>query len=63
MLVINKFGILELMKAWYQLDFTCDIESKVDSKCQPMDEEIKQGISNEVLSKAWLSGDLCHEPS
>jgi hypothetical protein len=48
MLVINKFGILELMKAWYQLDFTCDIESKVDSKCQPMDEEIKQGISNEV---------------
>jgi hypothetical protein len=63
MLVINKFGILELMMAWYQLEFTCDIESKVDSKCQRMDEEIKQGISNEVLSKAWPSGDLCHEPS
>jgi hypothetical protein len=45
------------------LDFALVVESKLDSNWQQMDEEIKQGFNNEVLSYAWMSSDLGHDPN
>jgi hypothetical protein len=43
-------GLQNQILAGSQLNFTLDVESKLNSNWQRMDEEIKQGICNEVLS-------------
>jgi hypothetical protein len=58
-LVVNKWDIKK--KIWSQVDFILDVIKKVYLIWQRLDEEIKQRDSNEVLRKAWTSGDLGHD--